>query len=206
MRGLYAIVDTTQTNAAEPVAAARDILRAGACLLQYRNKTASWQQRLAEAGALSQLCADYGVPLIVNDDVTLCLACNAGGVHIGQSDTPLAETRAQLGPEAIIGVTCHASLELARAAQQGGANYVAFGRFFPSISKPHAPPANIAVLTRASAELSIPIVAIGGINAQNGRELIEAGADMLAVINYLFSGGRIIRRAQELTALFHADT
>ena len=112
------------------------------------------------------------------------------------------EARQRLGEEAIIGITCHSDLSLALRAQAAGADYVAFGRFFPSHTKPNAPPASIQVLQQAKAQLAIPIVAIGGINAENGQALVTAGADMLAVIHTLFASADVEAEAKALNALF----
>jgi len=107
-------------------------------------------------------------------------------VHLGQTDGNIAQARKQLGQNAIIGVSCYNSLELAITAETEGANYVAFGRFFPSTSKPLAAPAQLQTLHQAKAKLNVPIVAIGGILPENGQSLLKAGADLLAVIGGLF--------------------
>ncbi len=204
-RGLYAITDAALTpgeRLLEQVAAAID---GGVVLVQYRDKGVDAARRRQEAESLLALCRARGVPLLINDDVKLAAAIGANGVHIGQGDAALSEARARLGDEAIIGVTCHDSLALAREAVAGGADYCAFGRFFPSASKPEAPPANPALLGLARAELPCPVVAIGGISADNGGLLIEAGADLLAVIGGLFDADTpdaIRAKAQGLSALF----
>jgi thiamine-phosphate pyrophosphorylase len=148
------------------------------------------------------LCRRYGTPLLINDDVALCLAIGADGVHLGQNDSGLRQARERLGPSAIIGMTCHSDLALAHKAEENGASYVAFGRFFPSVTKPHAVPADIGILPVARAALKVPIVAIGGINAENGGALITAGADMLAVIHDLFAFPDVEIRARALNSLF----
>jgi len=126
------------------------------------------------------------VPLIVNDDPRLAWDIGADGVHLGQDDPPYEEARALLGPEATLGVSCYNSLDRAVSAQRIGADYVAFGRFFPSKTKPRAKQAPLALLREARRQLSIPIVAIGGITPENGSALIEAGADRVAVIEGVF--------------------
>jgi thiamine-phosphate pyrophosphorylase len=127
------------------------------------------------------------VPLIINDDMHLAQALGAEGVHLGQHDGDLHDARALLGAQAIIGITCYQSLDLAQLAQQQGANYVAFGRFFPSRSKPLAGHAPLSLLTEAKQHINIPIVAIGGILPSNAGDLLAAGADLLAVIDGLFA-------------------
>lgn len=202
LRGVYAITDENLLAGAALFAAVEEALRAGLALLQYRNKSASWDSKCAEAAQLARLCRDYDTPLLINDDVALCLEVGAAGVHLGQADTQLPAARQRLGERAIIGITCHSDLALAQRAEAAGANYVAFGRFFPSRTKPHALPAAIDILPQAKALLSIPIVAIGGINAENGQALVTAGADMLAVIHTLFSSPDVGARAKALNALF----
>ncbi len=152
---------------------------------------------------LKHLCALYQVPLLINDDLTLCREVSASGVHLGQNDGDVAEARSLLGPQALIGVTCHASLPRALQAQEAGASYVAFGRFYASSTKPNAQQADPEILHRARQKLRIPIVAIGGINAENGAALLAAGADMLAVIHYLFSSPDVEARTKEINKLFH---
>lgn len=202
LRGVYAITDENLLQGPALFAAVEEALRAGLALLQYRNKSADWQSRCAEAATLLRLCCDYDTPLVINDDVELCLEVGAAGVHLGQGDTNLAQARRRLGADAIIGITCHSDLSLALRAQAAGADYVAFGRFFPSLTKPHAPPASIQVLQQAKAQLGIPIVAIGGINAENGQALVTAGADMLAVIHTLFASPAVQAQGRALNALF----
>ncbi len=202
LRGVYAITDENLLAGPALFSAVEEALRAGLALLQYRNKSADWQSKCAEAAQLLRLCCHYDTPLLINDDVELCLEIGAAGVHLGQADTKLVEARQRLGEEAIIGITCHSNLSLALRAQAAGADYVAFGRFFPSHTKPNAPPASIQVLQQAKAQLNIPIVAIGGINTENGQALVTAGADMLAVIHTLFASPDVEAEAKALNALF----
>ncbi len=201
-KGVYAITDETLLSPHDLGNRVEDALRAGISVLQYRSKQLDWNERVLQASTLNALCNTYRVPLLINDDVDLCLEVGAAGVHLGQADTRLQEARDRLGANAIVGITCHSDLSLAKRAQEAGASYVAFGRFFPSSTKPNAPSATIEVLHEASAQLEIPIVAIGGVNAENGAALIEAGAGLLAVIHYLFAFPDTFDRAQRLTALF----
>lgn len=202
LRGVYAITDENLLPGDLLLTRVECALRAGLVLLQYRNKQGSEAQRLRQARALVELCRQYDTPLLINDDVPLCLAAGAAGVHLGQRDRALAEARRLLGPEAIIGITCHDRLALAREARAAGASYVAFGRFFASQTKPSATPADISILPQARRELDIPVVAIGGITAENGAALIAAGADMLAVIHALFAFPDVESRARKLNSLF----
>jgi len=201
--GIYAITDDHLLPPDQLQAAVSAALVAGINMLQYRSKSGSAGERQQVAADLQSLCAAHQVPLIINDDVELCLACGAAGVHLGRQDASLQAARQRLGPDAIIGITCHDSLELALAAQKEGASYVAFGRFFPSLTKPGASAAPLSLLTAARAQLSLPIVAIGGINAENGAAVLEAGADMLAIVHGVF-GGDVATNVLNIQRLFQA--
>ena len=193
LSGLYAITDSSQEQLAQEVELA---LKGGARIIQYRDKSSDSSKRLAQTEKLLELCRRHSAYLIINDDVELASAAGADGVHLGQDDLDITSARMQLGEQAIIGVSCYNRLELAIAAQEAGANYVAFGRFFPSKTKPQAVQAEIELLSEAKKKLQLPIVAIGGITPENGAALIAAGADMLAVIQGVF-GQRDIRAAAE---------
>ncbi len=200
--GIYAITDENLLAPDQLLAAVEIALNAGICMLQYRSKTGSDADRLEMARALQKLCTACAVPLIINDAVNLCEAVGAAGVHLGRQDSELRQARRQLGPAAIIGVTCHASLPLALAAEQAGADYVAFGRFFPSHTKPQAPAAALSLLTQARRELTVPIVAIGGINAENGAAVRQAGADMLAIVHAIFGSSDVGASVHKLVQLY----
>lgn len=202
LRGVYAITDENLLAGPALFTAVELALQTGLALLQYRNKSADWSSRCEEAKQLLQLCRRYDTPFLINDDVTLCVEVGADGVHLGQADSRLEEARERLGKSAIIGITCHSDLNLAKRAEAAGADYVAFGRFFPSLTKPNAPPASFDILQQAKAQLSIPIVAIGGINTENGQALVTAGADMLAVIHSLFASTDVAATTKALNALF----
>lgn len=197
---LYAIADTAAL-AERLLPAVEAALNGGVQWLQYRDKSADQARRRREAIELLSLCRRYKASLIINDDVDLALSLGAQGVHLGQGDGDPARARQRLGTEAIIGVTCHDSLELARQAKFAGASYVAFGRFFPSRTKPDAPPAPADLLTRARTEIGLPVVAIGGITLDNGPQLLSAGADWLAVSHNLFSAPDIEVRARAYQTL-----
>lgn len=201
-RGLYVITDADLLPDAALEAAVAAAIAGGARVVQYRDKSDDAARRHAQAAALVALCHARGVPLIVNDDVALAAAVGAAGVHVGKDDAALAAARAALGPQALIGVSCYADLALARAAVAGGADYVAFGAFFPSRIKPGAVRADPALLRAARAELPCPIVAIGGITAGNGAGLVAAGADSLAVISDVFGATDMRAAAAALAALF----
>jgi len=201
-RGLYAITDTALLAGGVLVERVEQAIRGGATLIQYRDKQLSPAQRQHQAAALATVCGNYGVPLIINDDVTLAATVGAAGVHLGEHDTGLQAARRELGPDAIIGVSCYNQVDLARQAADCGADYVAFGRFFPSSTKPAAIQATPALLTDARQAIDLPIVAIGGISPENGRELLSAGADLLAVIHGVFGQPDVEAAARRYAALF----
>lgn len=182
--GLYAITQTDGKSIAQVLTEIEAALRGGAKVVQYRDKNPIDVLHLASE--LVALCHRYDVPLLINDSVELALAVGADGVHLGRDDGDITEARKQLGDDAIIGVSCYNDVDKAAAVIAAGANYVAFGRFFPSGSKPLAAPAEIATLIKAKHSISAPIVAIGGIVPENAGQLLAAGADLLAVIGGLF--------------------
>lgn len=201
-RGLYAILDAGLVAADGLATAAEAAFAGGAVMLQYRDKTTSTATRHANALRLRAIARAAGRPLIINDDPALAADIGADGVHLGRGDAAIEAARRQLGPDAIIGATCHASLAHAREAAAAGASYVSFGRFFDSATKPQAPPAAVDVLSRAKRELAVPIVAIGGVSADNGSRLLAAGADLLAVSAAVFAADDIRTAARRIAALF----
>jgi len=203
LSGLYAITDDKLMPANQFLAKAEAALKGGCRILQYRaDKNAARHQRMQQATDLRSLCNQYQCTLLINDDITLAKLVGADGVHLGQGDAPLDEARKMLGQKAIIGITCHDSLQLAQQAELGGADYVAFGRFFPSETKPEAPPAELNILRQARELLNIPIVAIGGITLQRAAHVIEHGAHMSAVIHDLFAQENIEQQANAYRNLF----
>ena len=198
--GLYAI--TAPTDRLELVACVRLAIDGGARVVQYRDKSADEPRHMRQATALGELCRERGVPFLVNDDPQLARRSGADGVHLGRDDTSLREARSLLGPAAIIGVSCYNSFDLAQRAEEGGADYVAFGSLFPSSTKPDAPRASLEILQRAREALHIPIVAIGGISPENGGRVIDAGADALAVVHGVFGQPDIVAAAQRYARLF----
>ena len=185
--GLYAI--TSEALCREPdrlLTSVQAALRGGAALLQYRDKHNPPAQRRLLAARLLDLCRASGVPLLINDDPALAAALGADGVHLGQGDASLAEARALLGPRALIGITCGASLERALAAEQGGASYVAFGAVYPSRTKPEAPVLGLPQLGALVSQLRVPVCAIGGINAVRAAEVFATGVRYVAAIDGVF--------------------
>jgi thiamine-phosphate pyrophosphorylase len=200
--GLYVITDHGAATVPGLVRRVEQALRGGARLVQYRDKQAGRPERHARAQALLELCRQQGVALIINDDVGLAAHIGAHGVHLGGDDMPIAAARTRLGPGALIGASCYNRLERARAAVAEGADYVAFGRFFASHSKPGAMPASPDLLTQARRELPVPVVAIGGITPANGAGLVAAGANLLAVIHGVFGQPDIQAAARAYAGLF----
>lgn len=199
---LYAITDSHLMRGETLFSSVEAALKGGCRLVQYRDKSADVARRFAEANKLLQICRAYDAQLIINDDMQLANAVKADGVHLGQEDGNPGVARALLGEHAIIGVTCHASLLLAQDALQAGANYVAFGRFFPSNTKPDAPPAPLSLLTEARQLLGdISIVAIGGITLENAGSVITAGANTVAVSHSLFAATDIQQQAEKFHRL-----
>ena len=197
MRGLYAITPDI-ADTAELVRRVEQALKAGVALLQYRNKAISKDKRLLQAKQLAPLARGYGVPFIVNDDVEIALAVGANGAHLGKDDGELAAARAKL-PGKILGASCYADLDKARAAVRAGADYVAFGSVFPSPTKPDAVRAPLSLFGHA---LGVPLCAIGGITIENAPQLVAAGASLLAVISDLFEAPDIAARAGQYRRLF----
>ncbi len=202
MTQLYLITDS-QLLAGRLLPAIEQALIGGAKLIQYRDKSTDTAKRLHEAQQLKALCQCYNVPLIINDDLELAVQLGVG-VHLGQQDGSIALARQRLGQDAIIGATCHNSLEFAKQAATQGASYLAFGAFYPSSTKPLAQAADLQTLTQAKQLFSLPVVAIGGINLDNARPLIDAGADYLAVISDIFAlpTANICQQAEAYLRLF----
>ncbi|MDS4027882.1 MAG: thiamine phosphate synthase [Candidatus Contendobacter sp.] len=201
-RGLYAITDALLIPDDRLIVAVEQAILGGARLIQYRDKSHDAARQLTQATALNALCQRYAIPLIVNDDVELAVQVGAAGVHIGKDDPVLAIARARLGQQAIIGVSCYDRLDLALEAVRAGADYVAFGAFFPSPTKPTEVRASIALLRKARAALSVPIVTIGGITPDNAPLLLDVGADALAVVSGVFGQPDIQAAARRYANLF----
>ena len=201
IKGLYAVTpDVLEVDLlCEKV---RLTLEGGASLVQYRNKFADKQLLLRQSTALLALCRSYGVPLIINDHLDLCAQIDADGLHIGAADCDLQAARRLLGPDKIIGASCYNWVDLAVQAQSAGASYVAFGACFTSETKPNAVHAPLTIFKEARQKVALPIVGIGGIHIDNAPQVIEAGADALAVITDIFFDDDIRHITQRYTQLF----
>jgi len=200
--GLYAIADTRYLDPTTLPDAVRAAIDGGARIIQFRDKGDDRSARERHARALATLCHGAGVMYLINDDVALAQRVRADGVHLGGADAPLAEARAALGPHAVIGISCYNELARAQRAERGGADYVAFGSFFASRTKPQAVRADIDLLRQARALLRVPIVAIGGITPENAAPLIATGADALAAIEGVFAQADVRAAAAAYARLF----
>ena len=200
--GLYAITDSALHTGRALEQAVTRAIAGGAQMIQYRDKSNDADRRHAEAAMLVHVCRRHGVPMIVNDDVELALLTDADGVHVGRDDADLSTARSRLGNDYIIGVSCYNQVGLAEAAQHNGADYVAFGSMFSSTTKPDATRAEIATVESARGRIHLPIVAIGGITPENGASLLDAGADLLAVVRGVFGHDDPTECAREYAQLF----
>jgi thiamine-phosphate pyrophosphorylase len=173
-------------NTSDLLARTQQVLEGGAQFIQYRNKIASSALRVKQAKSLLQLCRSYQVPLIINDYINLAIEIDADGLHVGQNDISVIMARNRLGRNKIIGASCYNNLDLGLQAEKEGADYVAFGAFYSSLTKPNTffVPANL--VNQARKKISVPIVGIGGIKLSNVREVIQAGCVAVAVCNDLF--------------------
>lgn len=205
LKGLYAITPDGYLNTGDLNLSVEQALKGGANILQFRNKMAPYSAQLKTARALSKQCQSEGALFIINDNPMLAAEVGADGVHLGQSDMPLENARALLGPDAIIGITCHNRLDLALKAIRSGADYVAFGRLFCSSTKPNAAAASLEILAAAKHQFITPTAAIGGINASNAAAVIATGADMVAVSSGLFGQTDVYGAACQISALFEME-
>lgn len=201
IKGLYAITPD-EPDTATLLSQVEQALRGGARILQYRNKSADAPLKLQQACALRELTRRFDTAFIVNDDAALAAAVGADGVHLGGEDGGIVNARALLGKDRIIGASCYNRAPLAQQAVRQGADYVAFGAFFTSSIKPEAVKADEQLLRSVRSGLTVPIVAIGGITVQNGAQLVQAGADALAVISALWNAPDIAQAAREFDNLF----
>ena len=187
LKGLYVITDEHLTPDESVISYVEDALIAGANIIQYRNKSKNDEEVEDVCRALQALCAHYSVPFIIDDRPHLAAKIKADGIHIGKDDMPLEEAR-KIFPEGIIGVSCYGSIRKAKEAQAEGADYVAFGSFFASPTKPHSGVISINVLHRAKEAVDIPICAIGGISQKNIGEIAATKTEMISVVSAAFEG------------------
>lgn len=203
MKGLYAITDCDNLSGDKLFSKTEEILRAGVAVLQYRDKSGNREKRQYEAAELRQLCREQDCLFIINDDVQLAKSADSDGVHLGKQDSDCKTARNKLGAQAIIGISCYGDVKLALAASADGADYVAFGSFFPSLTKENSLLAQPEIIRRAKARIALPVVAIGGITPANCRTLLDHGADMLAVISSVYQAEDPYKTVKEFNRLFH---
>jgi len=197
IKGIYVI--------SNDVSLINEALKGGVKIVQYREKHLDIAAKLLNARRIKNLCEEHDATLIINDDVSLAIECDADGVHVGQFDGDLTLLRSMM-PDKILGVSCYNSVDRAIYAQEKKVDYVAFGRFFPSVTKPNAIKTELEVLMKAKKTLSIPVVAIGGINLKNLPQVITSGADSVAIINSIFSQPDVVGVSKRFVNLFNKLT
>jgi thiamine-phosphate pyrophosphorylase len=199
-RGLY-LITPDEPDTARLLRMLDEALQPPVCILQYRSKSVPSSVRLQQATEIKKLCVERHVALIINDDIELALQINADGVHLGKDDDDIREARLLLGKQKIIGASCYNDIERAQTAVETGADYVAFGAVYASQTKPYAPRASLELI-REAAQLGKPIVAIGGISADNADEVLQAGAHQLAVIQSVFGADSVRAAVQQFQSIF----
>lgn len=201
MQGLY-LVTPNWDDTGRMVDITRRALDAGAAMVQYRHKEAGPELQREQGAALLALCRRYGRPLIINDHIPLCLTLDADGIHVGGTDLSVRAAREALGPDKIVGASCYGDLQLALAAERDGASYVAFGGFYPSPVKKYSFTTDPDLLLRARAELSLPLVVIGGMTPENAAPLVARGAHMVAAITSIYASDDPEGAVRAFDALF----
>lgn len=202
-KGIYAITDLAGGSSESMLLRTELLLRLGITMLQYRSQQTDREVLNREARQLKKLARKFCVPLIINNDVDLALRVGADGVHLGKDDLSVGEARVRLGRRSIIGCSCYNELRRAGDAVDAGADYLAFGSFFDSPSKPDAVRAKPELIRQAKEELNVFVVAIGGVTPENGPGLVAAGADMLAVISGLYAAVEPANTAKRYLNLFN---
>jgi thiamine-phosphate pyrophosphorylase len=206
LHGLYAITDQHLIPESEFAQRVEAALKGGVRILQYRDKSTQAEKRNLQAMCCKQLCRQYDALFIINDDIDLCQSIEADGIHLGKDDEAIKSARHRLGDKAIIGVSCYNDIERAVDAQKSGADYVAFGAMFSSSTKPEAVIAGPETVAEARQKISLPVCAIGGIETGNARQVIDKGADMIAVISSLFASAEIENTARQFTTRFGIES
>ncbi len=201
MKGLYLVTpDWDDTD--QLLSVTESALKAGIAMLQYRHKTATEALQRHQATALRDLCRQYKVPFIVNDHLALCEEIDADGVHVGGTDATVAAVRSVMGPDKIIGASCYGDLQRAHDAAAAGANYVAFGGFYPSRVKKYEVSTPLDIISRAKAALTVPVCVIGGMTPENAVPLVNEGADLVAAISSVYQHEHPASAAADFVRLF----
>jgi thiamine-phosphate pyrophosphorylase len=201
LRGLYAVTPDC-ADGTRLIADVEAALAGGCRVVQYRDKLSTMPERVNRARALRELTSRFGATLLINDNLALAALIDADGVHLGEDDGNLVAARAILGPGKTLGASCYADFGAGQAAARAGADYIAFGAAYPSLTKPQAANATVGLFFRAKTEIAVPVCAIGGITLANAAPLIAAGVDLIAVITDLFSAPDIAARAAAYQKLF----
>ena len=201
--GVYWLTPSDIEDTKKLVSLARQVVSGGASMVQYRQKNLNSSQKNHQALQLKKVCTAYKVPFIINDSIDIALAVDADGVHIGKSDSSLKIARDNLGDQKIIGVSCYNDINRAQDMLDNGADYVAFGRFYPSQTKPEAPMCSPEVLKVAGKQFSSSIVAIGGINLDNASKLINNGATHIAIVDAISKAKCPYVATKRLSGLFN---
>ena len=197
---LYAVTDRAWLNGQELSFQVEQALKGGTTCVQLREKELSHDEFLNQALELKQLCKNYNVPFIINDDVEIAVKCNADGIHVGQSDMAADDVRAKIGSDMILGVSVH-SVKEALNAQEKGADYLGVGAMFSTSTKLDANDVSFKMLSDICKAVSIPVVAIGGIQKHNIKELSGTGIDGVALISAIFASEDIVSECQTLKKL-----
>jgi len=203
VKGLYLVSDARYTGKGHFFRIIEECFKAGVNVFQYRDETERYEERVRMARKLREMTRQYGLPFLINNYATLTEEVGADGVHIGSEDTSIEVLRKALGDKAILGVSVHGSLELAKKMEEMGADYVAFGSCFKSPTKPQAPVISLSILREAKQVLKIPVVAIGGITPKNVKMVLETGVDAVAVISGILASphpARAVRLFKEALA------
>ena len=201
MRGLY-LLTPNWDDTDRLLDVTEQALQEGVALLQYRHKHADAALRREQAGALLLLARKYGVPFIVNDFIDLCQELDADGVHVGGTDISVAEARARLGKQKLVGASCYGDLQLAHKAQLEGASYMAFGGFYPSLVKQYPVTTDPDIVLQAKREIALPCVVIGGMTPENAAPLVTRGADLVAAISSVYLADDVTISVREFNKLF----
>lgn len=204
LRGLYLVLDTAELLLERALDIASAALAGGARVVQLRDKRRDKGLQLEYALALRKLCTERRALFIINDHADLAMAAGADGAHVGQTDLPVAAVRRMLGAGALVGCSTH-DVEEAREAVRAGADYVALGSIFPTRSKHDARPASFATLERVRAAVEVPLVAIGGIAANNVATVLAVGVDMVAVGRGIVCAADVRAAAAAITAAFERE-
>ena len=200
--GIYLISDSKNLAIDDLLDKTEKILDVGISLFQFRDKNSKYEIKKSTALKLQTLCKKYNTLFIINDDVVLAKEISADGVHLGRDDMDIDMARKILGDK-IVGVSCYNNLEDAITAEIMGANYIALGSFFNSPTKPEARKIAIDLLPIAKSKLNIPVVAIGGITPENGKQLVDNKVDFLAIISGIYASTDIINSVKAYKNLFY---